>query len=118
MRWLALISLALLTHPLLDAHTAYGTQLLWPLEVHPAMWATLFIIDPLYTLPMLFAVLVAMLRPATRFSDSALRFSLAISTLYIGWSWAAHGIVRGHVEDALAEMGLEDAPVFLTPTPS
>ena len=25
LRWLAVISLALLTHPLLDAHTAYGT---------------------------------------------------------------------------------------------
>ena len=29
--WLGAISLALLTHPLLDAHTAYGTQLFWPL---------------------------------------------------------------------------------------
>jgi len=97
-RWLALISLALLTHPLLDAHTAYGTQLFWPLEPHPAMWGTLFIIDPL-------------------FSDSALRASLLISTFYIAWSWAAQGIVRSHVDDALAEMGLDDAPVFLTPTP-
>ncbi|MEJ2129921.1 MAG: metal-dependent hydrolase [Woeseiaceae bacterium] len=45
-RWLAIIGLALITHPLLDAHTAYGTQLLWPLTVPPTMWATLFIIDP------------------------------------------------------------------------
>jgi len=53
LRWLAAISLALLTHPLLDAHTAYGTQLFWPLTVPPTSWATLFIIDPLYTLPLL-----------------------------------------------------------------
>jgi inner membrane protein len=33
--WLAAISLTLLTHPLLDAHTAYGTQLFWPLTVPP-----------------------------------------------------------------------------------
>ena len=117
LRWLAVISLALLTHPLLDAHTAYGTQLFWPLEPHPAMWGTLFIIDPLYTLPMLFAVLVATFRPISRFSDSALRASLVISTLYIAWSWAAQGIVRSHVDDALVEMGIADAPVFLTPTP-
>ena len=33
--WLAGIFLALITHPLLDAHTAYGTQLLWPFEPVP-----------------------------------------------------------------------------------
>ena len=116
-RWLALISLALVTHPLLDAHTAYGTQLFWPLEPHPAMWATLFIIDPLYTLPLLFAVLVAALRPFSNFSHGALKASLVISMLYLAWSWTAQGIVRGHVSDALAQKGLQDAPVFLTPTP-
>src|SRR5210317_1878261 len=50
--WLAFIGLALITHPMLDAHTAYGTQLLWPLDSPPVMWASLFIIDPLFTLPM------------------------------------------------------------------
>ena len=54
-RWLAIIGLALITHPLLDAHTAYGTQLFWPLTLPPTMWATLFIIDPLFTLPLLAA---------------------------------------------------------------
>ena len=39
-RWLAAIALTLLTHPLLDAHTAYGTQLLWPLDSPPVAWST------------------------------------------------------------------------------
>ena len=50
--WLLGISLALITHPLLDAHTAYGTQLWWPLAVTPASWSTIFIIDPAFTLPL------------------------------------------------------------------
>jgi inner membrane protein len=54
LRWFAALSLALLTHPLIDAHTAYGTQLFWPLTVPPTSWATLFIIDPLYTMPLCF----------------------------------------------------------------
>lgn len=116
-RWLAVISLALLTHPLLDAHTAYGTQLFWPLAPHPTMWATLFIIDPLYTLPLLAGVLVAATRPLASSSDIALRSALAISVVYIAWSWTAQGIVRSNVEQALAQSGLEHAPVFLTPTP-
>ena len=114
-RWLAAISLALLTHPLLDAHTAYGTQLFWPLTVPPTSWATLFIIDPLYTLPLLVGVLVASFRRET--AGAALRVGLVISTMYIGWSWVAQAIVTRNVEDALAEIRLEGAPVFLTPAP-
>ena len=114
-RWLAAISLALLTHPLLDAHTAYGTQLFWPLTVPPTSWATLFIIDPLYTLPLFLGVLVATVR--RKVSGAALRVGLVVSTLYVGWSWVAQATVSRHVDDALASMQLQDAPVFLTPTP-
>lgn len=117
LRWLAIISLALLTHPLLDAHTAYGTQLFWPLDLHPTMWATLFIIDPLFTLPLLVGVLYAALRPRTPSGTAAVRSALAVSVLYVAWSWTAQGIVRHNVETALAQAGLDDAAVFVTPTP-
>ena len=116
-RWLAIIGLALITHPLLDAHTAYGTQLLWPFEPPPAMWATLFIIDPLFTLPLLIGVVTAAARPAMAWSDRVIRSCVLVSLLYLGWSWIAQSIVAGHTEDALARTGLHDAPVFITPTP-
>ena len=115
LRWLAAISLALLTHPLIDAHTAYGTQLFWPLTVPPTSWATLFIIDPLYTLPLLVGVLVAAIN--RKVSGTALRVGLVVSTVYVGWSWVAQATVSRNVEDALASMQLQGAPVFLTPTP-
>lgn len=116
-RWLALISLALLTHPLIDAHTAYGTQLFWPLNWHPTAWGTLFIIDPLYTLPLLIAVIMAAMRPLTHASTRALQVALLASTLYILWSWVASGIVRNNAEGELAGSGLGEVPVFVTPTP-
>src|SRR5690606_18468181 len=50
--------LVLITHVLLDSFTSYGTQLFWPLETPPVAWSSIFIIDPLYTLPLLVAVLV------------------------------------------------------------
>lgn len=115
LRWLAAISLALLTHPLLDAHTAYGTQLFWPLDVPPTSWATLFIIDPLYTLPLLVGVVITAFR--RRVGGIALHVGLVVSTLYVGWSWTAQSMVTRHVEDALASMQIEDAQVFVTPTP-
>ncbi len=116
-RWLAAISLALLTHPLLDAHTAYGTQLFWPIPVPPTSWATLFIIDPMFTLPLLVAVVLAASLPTRRLSDTGLRLGLALSALYLGWSWTAQGIAARHAEAALADAGLADAPMFITPAP-
>jgi len=111
-QWLAAISLTLLTHPLLDAHTVYGTQLFWPVPMPPVMWSTLFIVDPLYTLPLLIGMIWAIVKPQTR----ALNIGLMVSTLYIGWSWTAKLIVEDNVREALAERGLESRPVLTTPT--
>ena len=116
-RWLAIIGLALITHPLLDAHTAYGTQLLWPLTVPPTMWATLFIIDPLFTLPLLIGIIFVAARPARPWSARVIRSCVLLSTLYLGWSWIAQSIVADHAEEALAARDLRGAPVFVVPTP-
>ena len=65
-RWFWAIQLALITHPLLDAFTVYGTQLLWPLRPPPVMWSSVFIIDPLYTVWLLVACVVAWCAQARR----------------------------------------------------
>lgn len=116
-RWLAAIQGALLTHALLDAHTAYGTQLFWPLPTPPVAWATLFIIDPLYTLPLVAGVAAVLLRPSSRAAGRWLAAGLAVSTLYLCWSWAARTIVIRDAREVLEAMGHGDAPVFATPAP-
>ena len=116
-QWFAAITLVLLTHPLLDAHTAYGTQLFWPFAVTPSMWATLFIIDPLYTLPLVVGVVAAAIFPLNVRTQTLLSAGLILSTLYVGWSWVGKTIVEGHARASLASMGLPDAPLFSTPTP-
>ena len=57
--WTLLFFLSLVTHPLLDAHTTWGTQLLWPLPVKLS-YKNIFVIDPLYTLPFLVFLVAAM----------------------------------------------------------
>src|SRR3990167_1041611 len=52
-RWWLAMWLALVTHPLLDAMTVYGTQLARPWSDRPYGVGSVFIIDPLYTLPLL-----------------------------------------------------------------
>ena len=116
-RWFWAIQLALVTHPLLDAFTVYGTQLLWPLATPPVMWSSLFIIDPLYTVWLLLAVVAAWwlrARPAAR---RALLAGLVLSTGYLGWSLAAKAMVEREAGAALAAMGLADAPRFSVPMP-
>ncbi|MDH3532282.1 MAG: metal-dependent hydrolase [Gammaproteobacteria bacterium] len=116
-RWLAAILLALVTHPLLDAHTAYGTQLFWPLESPPVMWSTLFIIDPLYTLPLVIGALLAALRPAARWAAIGLSAGLFLSTAYLAWSWVGKAMIEQNARQVLANRGIPGAPLFSTPTP-
>lgn len=60
------MTLVLTTHPILDSFTVYGTQLFWPLQdplqITPISIASGFIIDPLYTLPLLVAVTVGLIK--------------------------------------------------------
>lgn len=57
--WSWLFFWVFLTHPILDAHTTWGTQLFWPLDLRLA-FKTIFVIDPLYTVPFLVFVILAM----------------------------------------------------------
>jgi len=116
-RWLAAVMLALLTHPLLDGHTAYGTQLFWPSTATPISWATLFIIDPLYTLPLLVGMIAVLIRPDSRAAGRWLLAGLVLSTLYLGWSWTAKTVVTANARKSLEPHGLGDARLFITPTP-
>jgi len=116
-RWFWAIQLALLTHPLVDALTVYGTQLLWPLPVRPVMWSSLFIIDPMYTLWLLLGVVVALFAGPRLLARRALVLGLALGTAYIGWSLLAKSLVEREAQRSLAAVGLADAPRFSVPTP-
>lgn len=117
LRWLAAIGLALITHPLLDAHTAYGTQLFWPMATPPISWATLFIIDPMLTLPLLVGTVMVVAWPRRNRGIVALRTGIAISAAYIAWSWVAQGIVTHHARGSLAASDIRPDAMFITPTP-
>lgn len=116
-RWLAAIFAVLITHPLLDAHTAYGTQLLWPVPTPPVSWSTIFIIDPAYTLPMLLAVVAILIWPKARWGGFALITSLVVSSGYLGLSWWGKNVVERNARIALQGAGLENGPMFSVPTP-
>ncbi|HMU97354.1 MAG TPA: metal-dependent hydrolase [Chitinophagales bacterium] len=51
-----LVFWCLLTHVLLDMFTSWGTQILWPLDYRFAL-KTIFVVDPLFTIPLLIALI-------------------------------------------------------------
>ncbi len=116
-RWFWAIQLALVTHPLLDAFTVYGTQLWWPLTPPPAMWSSVFIIDPLYTVWLLVACVAAWCLRERVTAQRVLVAGLVLSTAYLGWSLVAKSNVDRDAERTLASMGLGDAPYFSVPMP-
>jgi inner membrane protein len=116
-RWFWAMQLALVTHPLLDAFTVYGTQLLWPLSAPPVMWSSVFIIDPLYTTWLLAACAFAWFARERQWAGRALLAGLVLSSAYLGWSLLAKASVERDAEHALARLGLQDAPRFSVPMP-
>jgi inner membrane protein len=116
-RWFWLVLVTLLAHPLIDAFTVYGTQLLWPLPLPPAMWSSLFIIDPLFTLPLAVACVLAWIWKERPIAGNALKAGLSLAGLYLAWSLAAKVMVDRAADAALAAQGLQDTPRFSVPMP-
>ena len=56
--WMWLFFLSIITHPMLDIFTNYGTEFLWPFSTR-ITFNTVFVIDPLYTVPFMICLLVA-----------------------------------------------------------
>ena len=112
------VFLCFATHALLDAMTVYGTQLFWPLWPEPVGLGSLFIIDPLYTLPLLVMVVWALFRKEwTPRYGKALTAALVFSTAYVGWSAAAQQIVETRAERVLARAGMAPERLLAIPTP-
>ncbi|MDO9092412.1 MAG: metal-dependent hydrolase [Rubrivivax sp.] len=115
-RWWLALWLVLVTHPLLDAITVYGTQLLLPFSDRPLGVGSMFIIDPLYTLPLLVGVLWVVFSRGSRVGLRANTVGLVLSCTYLVWSVAAQQHVTDVARAALARQGVTAQHLLVTPT--
>ncbi len=117
-RWWLAAWLVLITHPLLDTMTVYGTQLTLPFSNHPFGVGSIFIIDPFYTLPLLAGVWLALglarQRPVGALRANA--WGLALSTAYLAWGVAAQQHVTSLAQASLARQGIQAQALLVTPT--
>jgi inner membrane protein len=99
--WFWFWFLCFFTHPLLDAHTTWGTQLFWPLDIR-LEYKNIFVIDPLYTLPFLVFLILAMLQK--RGSIKRRKFNnlgLIVSSSYMVLTLITKAITYQKFENAL-----------------
>lgn len=102
------------THGLLDACTSYGTQLFWPFSSARYAWNTVSIIDPLFTLPVIFFISLAAYQKNARYARIAFVYAVvflslgiiqnqrAASALYALAEQRGHQVERIHVKPSFA----------------
>ncbi|TGD72515.1 metal-dependent hydrolase [Mangrovimicrobium sediminis] len=100
------------THGLLDGCTSYGTQLLWPLSNHRFAWDIVSVIDPLFTVPLSIALVLA----ASRQSRPWLLAGVAWGALYLGVGVVQHERAVAIGEAIAAQRGHQ--PLKLEAKPS
>ena len=116
--WITLVWLCFMTHILLDCFTVYGTQIFWPFWDYPVGWASIFIIDPLYTVPLLLGVIAALVMRRT--SVRGHRFNnvtLTLTTVYLAWTVAAQAFVTNAVDYSLNRQSVSYDKLLVSPSP-
>jgi inner membrane protein len=81
--WYQLCFLALITHPLLDLFTTYGTQIFAPFSNTRYTLDGVAIVDPIYTVPLLIAVFVGIFRKKSKNNKTWAISALVFSSLYL-----------------------------------
>ena len=116
--WALLVWLALITHALLDSFTVYGTQIFLPFSDFPVGWSSIFVIDPLYTLPLLIGTLsFFFLRRAPSLAYRLNILGLIVSTLYLAWSIGIQTHVSDIARESLQKQNIRASQLITSPTP-
>jgi inner membrane protein len=115
--WTLLFFLSFVTHPILDAHTTWGTQLFWPFDIRLA-FKNIFVIDPLYTLPFLVFLIFAMTQKRTsekrRFYN---KMGLIISSSYLVLTLLLKWIAFNQFVRALKNQNIAYSEIDTRPSP-
>jgi len=105
-KWARLFFWGIVTHFMLDNFTTWGTQVFYPFE-HRVAWRTIFVIDPLYTIPFLIFILIVAFGKDHRFRQKMNYIGLTISSLYLLISVINKNIASSAIEEALANQNIE-----------
>lgn len=115
--WFLLWFLCIVTHPMLDIFTNYGTQFFWPFSWR-LTFNSVFVIDPLYTIPFMILLVGAlfMKRDSKRRQIWNLT-GIVYSSVYLLWGVIVKLGVYGNSDSYFAEAGVHPKRTMVTPMP-
>lgn len=105
----------LFTHVVLDLFTSWGTQILWPLE-HRFALKTIFVIDPLYTIPLLISLIFVWKNKDSQIRRKHVIRGLVISTSYLLLTCLLKLFAVQQFENALENQKLNYQELIVKPT--
>ena len=115
------LALAMGSHILIDVFTVYGTRIFDPFWGFPVSTDNIFVIDPIFTIPLLVAVIIGcFVKPKEWKKGKGIRsawWCLGISFFYIGLSFWAKHTVSSAVTGDLARRGVTAQRRMEGPTP-
>lgn len=115
--WSWLMFWGLFTHPILDAFTTWGTQLFWPFSTRLA-FQSIFVIDPLYTVPFLICLILALFQKRTSLKRLKLaRLGLILSSSYLVLTLLLKGVAFQQFKNALVTQNIVYKDVNTRPAP-
>ena len=115
--WTWVMFATLVTHVLLDCFTTWGTQLFWPLQYRVA-WHSVFVADPLYTIPLVLSVLIVLFikrqKPARQIVNW---IGISISSAYLVLTIVHKNLANNAFEKAFAAQNIHVEYYESRPTP-
>ena len=115
MRATSLVFWCLVTHVALDTFTSWGTQVLWPLD-HRFALKTVFVIDPLYTVPLLLSLFYVWKNKDYFKRRKYVLRGLWISSGYLLVTCVLKLVAVQKFESALAQQNIEYQELIAKPT--
>ncbi len=115
--WIVLFLLGLITHPILDCFTVYGTQLFAPFSNVRVAWSTISVADPLYTTPFLGCLITASFISRERKLRSIVNWAGIIwSCSYLLFTAVNKQYITDIFATSFAEQGIEYDKMLAAPT--
>jgi inner membrane protein len=115
--WITMFLWVLITHPILDCFTTYGTQILLPFSDHRVAFNNIAVADPLYTLPFLICLIIVMFYPKEDHQRAVWnRRGLIISCLYMGLTIFNKTRINTIFENSISRAGIEAKRYTTSPT--
>jgi inner membrane protein len=115
--WIKLFFLAIITHPMLDIFTNYGTEFFWPFSLR-ITFNTVFVLDPLYTIPFAVCLLTALFMRRENKWRSRLNYTGIIwSCTYLMWGVIVKLIILNNTDTYFKESNVVSQRTMVTPMP-